>query len=437
MYRPFLMLATLILLLGGHSLRAADLMEVYRLAEASDPQLRAADAARQATLEARPQARALLLPNVGVGAGISRLHSDPEDFPTRTGTARSYSLSIAQPVYYRDRLVLLRQADTRIAEAEAQFRAEQQNLITRVADRYFTVLAAEDSLGFAGSEREAIARQLEQARQRFEVGLIAITDVHEAQARFDLAVAQEIAAENALLSAREALRELTGVLHERLAGLEEEIPLEMPEPRDPEAWAATAEQQNLQLMAAQFAVETAREEIERRRSFHYPTVDLVGSVSRSEGGLAQPGFPAPPDRDDASISLQLNVPLYQGGAIVSQTREARHLFDQAREGFEFQRRLTVRQAQESYRNIAALISQVRALQQAVVSGQSALEATQAGFEVGTRTIVDVLNAQSTLFAAERDLAQARYEYLINGLLLKEAVGVLSIEDVEDINALLR
>jgi outer membrane protein len=441
MNRPLLMLLTLLLLLGSQSARAADdLLRVYRLAAESDPQLRAAEAAWRAAQELRPQARALLLPQLGAGVSLNRTRSDFEAGPSRTLTGRTYSISLSQPVYRRDRLVQLRQADARIAQAEAQFEAATQNLITRVSDRYFEVLAARDNLEFAESERTAIARQLEQARQRFEVGLIAITDVHEAQARFDLAVAQEIAAENQLFSAREALREFTGEFHEQLAGLAEEIPLAAPEPTEPDAWAATALEQNLQLLAAQFAVEVARTEIERRRSGHYPTVDVIGSLSRSEDGRFSTGFDDQligGDRDDASVGLQINVPLYTGGGVTSQTREARQLFEQAREQLEQQRRLTLRQTQDAYRSVVALISQVRALRQAVISNQSALEATQAGFEVGTRTIVDVLNAQRELFLAQRNFARARYDYLINTLLLKESAGVLTDEDVEMINALLR
>lgn len=423
--------------LGGQTAWAEDLLDTFRLAVENDPQLQAAEAQRRAVQEAKPQARALLLPNIGFSADWSRDRIDPEAGNTQTTDSESYFLSLVQPIYRRDRLVQLDQADARIAQAEAQYGSVAQDLVVRVSERYFLVLAAQDNLEFSLALREAYTRQLEQAKQRFEVGLSAITDVHEAQARYDLAVAQVIAAENQVTSAQEILRELTGKYPEQLARLIEVVPLKTPEPENAEAWSNAALEQNLQLIAARYATEVAQYEIERRRSGHYPTLDLVGrhGLTDTSGDVTSSVLAG--ERDVSSISLQLNVPIYTGGLISSQTREARHLFDQAMAQQESQRRATLRQASDAYRGVLTSISQVNALKQAVISNESALEATQAGYEVGTRTIVDVLDAEQLLFAARRDYARARYDYVLNVLRLKQATGTLSEEDVKLVNAWLK
>ncbi|MFA7097371.1 MAG: TolC family outer membrane protein [Gammaproteobacteria bacterium] len=431
------LLTASLLTLGSQTSWGDDLQDVFQLALESDPQLQAAAAARQAVEQSEPQARALLLPNLNFTADLSRDRVDVDGRPTRTANSEAYFVSLVQPVYRRDRWVQLRQASARIAQAQAQYEATAQNLVVRTADSYFNVLAARDNLEFTQALKEAFARQLEQAKQRFEVGLVAITDVHEAQASYDSAVAQEIAAENQLSSAREALRQLTGRVHEHLAGLIEDVPLQAPDPQDPEAWAQTALDENLQLIAARYATEVAQQEIERRRSGHYPTVDLVGRHGWNEGGISGAGDGTAPDQESSSISLQLSVPLYTGGLVTAQTREARHLFEQAVAQQEDQRRATLRQAQDAYRGVITSISQVKALRQAVISSESALEATQAGYEVGTRTIVDVLDATQRLYAARRDYARSRYDYVLNVLRLKEAAGSLSEEDVRLVNAWLK
>ncbi len=435
----FVLLAASFLMVGGRLALADDLLDAYRLAVQSDPQLKAAAASRQAVREAKPQARALLLPNLGFTGQISRDRVDPEDADPVSSTNQSYFLSLVQPIYRRDRLVQLRQADGRIAQAEAQYGAAAQDLVVRTSSAYFDVLSAQDNLEFARALKEAFARQLEQAKQRFEVGLSAITDVHEAQARYDSAVTQEIVADNQLSSAREALREITGKLHEQLAGLPEDIPLQTPEPADASAWATTAQEQNLQLLAAGFASQVAQEEIERRRSGHYPTLDLVGRyglTDSSSTSFTATGI-APGERTTGSIGLQLSVPIYSGGLITSQTREARSLFDQAKAQQDQQRRAVLRQAEDAYRGVLNSISAVKAQRQAVISNQSALEATQAGYEVGTRTIVDVLNAEQLLIAARRDYATARYTYVLNTFRLKQAAGTLSEDDVKLVNSWLK
>ena len=427
----------LAMLAATGQVQAFDLMAAYRLAQDSDPEYRAALAARDAALEARPQARSLLLPNLSAEAGLSRsrqeiLSSSSPFFTSETYyyTTRSYSLSLVQPLYHRDYFVQLRQADSQVARAEAERRAAEQALIARVAERYFDVLAARDTLVFARAEKQAVARQLEQARKRFKVGLLAITDVHEAQARYDQTLAAEIDATNALDISREALREIVGQAPDELEDLQEQIDLVMPEPEDIGQWIEQAQEQNLSLLAARFAADIAREEIERLRSGHLPTLDVVANHSYTDIGGGSFGGR---ETQDSALSLQLSLPLYQGGRVVSQTRQARHEFEQAQEGVERQSRATERQVRATYLSVMAGISRVKALQQAVVSAQSALESTRAGFEVGTRTIVDVLAGESNLYRARRDYARARYDYILDTLRLKQAAGMLGVEDLQRVN----
>ncbi|MEO5702357.1 MAG: TolC family outer membrane protein [Gammaproteobacteria bacterium] len=415
---------------------AEDLLDIYRLAAESDPQLRAAEAARQATQEIKPQTRSALFPNIGLTANGGRTRQDIELSGGGGGGGVSsfnnsgYALTLVQPLYSRGTQAALRQADALVGEADAVFATAQQELLLRVSTRYFDVLAALDNQGFARAEKTAIARQLEQSIQRFDVGLIAVTDVNEPQARYDLAVAQEIAADNQVSSTREALREVTGIFHENLAKLGDKIPLLSPDPSDIEKWAEAARAQNFQIAAAEFAAQAAREGIDRQRAGHFPSLNLVGTHSFSDSGGGRFGGS---QINDDSISLQLTAPIFQGGLVTSRTREAGFRYTQAREVLEQQQRAVVRQARASYLNVIANISQVDALVQAVKSNQSALDATAAGLEVGIRTAVDLLNAQRTLFQAKRDLARARYNYILETLRLKQAAGSLSPFDLEQIN----
>jgi outer membrane protein len=408
---------------------AENLDDIYLLAVKNDPQFLAAYATYQAELTSRPQARALLLPS----ANFSAEESDNSHDSTITGKddfrSSRYTLSISQPVFHYDYFVQFGQANESVKKATAEYSAAQQELILRVAQGYFDVLAATDTLEFAQSEKTAISRQLEQARKRFEVGLIAITDVHEARAAFDLAHAQEIAAENQVSSSREALGEITGQYHEQLLPLGEKLPLLTPEPANLESWTAVALKQNLQLRAAEYASNIAQGEIKRLRSGHFPTLDLVASRNHSDVGG---GFGARVTDTD-TVTLQFNLPLFQGGLVSYQVKEAVHLYKKTKENQEQQRRGTLRQTRDAYRGVLTDISRVKALKQATISTQSAVEATEAGFEVGTRTIVDVLVSQRELFRARRDYAQTRYDYIINTLRLKQAAGTLKPEDLEDIN----
>lgn len=419
------------MLLGPQPLLAQDdILDIYRLAQEHDPQIRAAEAGLQAARTASPQARALLLPNIGLSAETSDISYESSSTGSSDYNDNGYSLSLRQPVFHYEYYAQLRVADASIGAAQAQFSAEQQALILRVAQAYFNTLGARDTLGFARAEKDAIARQLEQAQKRFEVGLIAITDVHEAQAAYDLAIAQELAAENGVASATEALTEITGRHHAQLALLSEEMPMLTPEPANLEQWTTTALQQNWLLKAAEFNRDAAREQIKLRRSGHYPTLDMVANHADSSVGG---GISGSRETETDSISLQFNLPIYQGGLVTQQTREAVYLHEQAREETELQRRTVLRTTRDAYRGILTDISRVKALMQAIISTRSALDATEAGFEVGTRTIVDVLASQRELYRAQRDYAQARYDYLLNTLRLKQAAGTLSPEDLQHIN----
>lgn len=418
--------------LGGAA-QADSLYEIYQLAQERDPTLRAAAAARDAALEVKPQSRAGLLPVIGLSGDVSRNSYDdraalPGVANPTYSTNQSYSLSLTQPVFRWDRWVALEQADSLVAQAQAQYGAAEQELMVRTAERYFAVLGAQDALRLAGKEKESIGRQLEQAQQRFEVGLSAITDVQEARARYDTAVATEIRARNQLDSAREQLREIIGEQRENLDPVRDtDFRLVTPEPQQQQSWVDTALQQNPNLAAARAGSEAARQQIQIARSGHYPTVDANASYSYLDsnfGGIREL------ERNDGTIGLQLAVPLYQGGAVNSRTREARFRFDEARERLDVTQRAIERQTRDAYRGVVTGISEVRAAEQARTSSTTALEAAQTGFEVGTRTIVDVLDAQRALTQAELTLYLARYNYLLNTLRLKQAAGTLAPDDLD-------
>lgn len=411
---------------------STDLMDVYQDARESDPELKGALAAYQAVQTLKPQARAGLLPNLGLGGTLERNRYDDQTpgGSVSYSTNKTIALNLRQPIYNRERFVAVDQSEARIAQAEAQFASVQQALALRAAEGYFNVLSARAEVEFAQSEKAATSRQLEQSNKRFEVGMIAITDVNEAQAAYDAAVAAEIAALNNLANAREALRELTGEYYEDLASLSPKTPMVPPEPSLMDAWTDVALAQNLAVLAAEYAVDVARQEVEIQRSGHYPTLDATAShgyVDSQFGGI----FGV--ERYETSVGLELNVPIYQGGGVNARTQQAAYLLNQEKEQLDLQRRTALRQTRDAYRGVETGISQVKALQQSIVSAESALEATQAGFDVGTRTIVDVLVAQRNLFQARRNYAQARYNYIVNMLRLKQAAGTLAAEDLREVN----
>ncbi|HHJ17774.1 MAG TPA: hypothetical protein ENJ80_13870 [Gammaproteobacteria bacterium] len=426
--------ATALLLISSMT-QAADLLTVYQQALISNPQLAAAASNLQAVREQRPQAIAGLLPTLGASGTITRKRFKERDpsAPAEYSTDKIASLDLRQPLFHYDRWIQLKQSDSEIARAEAEFAAAQQELMVQVAERYFNVLDAQDNVEFAKAEKSAIGRQLEQATQRFDVGLIAITDVKAAQARYDLSVSLEIKAESELVQAKDALREIAGTYYDVLAPLKPDLELEHPDPASPESWVEQAGKQNLKILAAQAQTETAQQEILRQRSGHLPTLDLNASASYIDltfGGIA------PLKRQDSEVGVELNIPLYQGGLISSRTRQARSRFQEATDRLQQEVRSAEFETRNAYRGVVTDIAQVKALSESLESTKVAVEAEEAGFEVGTRTIVDVLNAQREKFLARLNYARARYLYVVDQLRLKKAAGILSAEDMEEVNAAL-
>jgi len=429
----------LTLLLSGLPLfaSAADLSTIYHEALLNDPQYRAAQSALEAAREAKPQAWAAWLPHLNftaqrIGDETKTTSSSSNLLPlgTRNSNSNRYILSLSQAIYHHDYVIALRQADDSIAQAVATFDSAKQSLMLRTAVAYFNVLAARDSLDFARAEKKAVSEQLHQTQQRFKVGLIAITDVREAQAGYDQTVAQEIVAKNALAISYEALRELTGKMQPDLNALAKKSPLAPPQPDNIDDWVKTALQQNTTLIAAEKSLNIASEEVNRQRAGHYPSLDLTATKTRVDGGTFST---TTYNSDDTSLILQLNVPLYSGGLTSAMTRQAKYKRQQAREQYEQQRRSTERQTRSAFLTLMANISQVKALKQALTSSETALEATRAGFEVGTRTAVEVLNSQQELYHARSNLARARYDYFLQNLRLKQAAGTLQQADLQQIN----
>ena len=414
----------------------ADLLSAYALAEKNDPTYLEEQATYRATLESKPQALSQLLPTIEFSADTTRYDQDISSASTFGSNgeinfnSRGYELSLTQPLFRRDRFIALKQADSEIKQAEAELTQAQQELIIRIAERYFNVLSSIDNLEFAQAEVKSLSRQLEQANQRFEVGLSAITDVTEAQAGYDLAAAREIQAQNAIDNAYEAMRELTGEYITTFDKLGDNVPLVRPNPETIESWTEISMNQNMAISAANFAAETARKEIQVQTSGHYPTLDLVASHGYDSNG----GRFGSTKTQSSAIGLELSVPIYSGGLVSSQVREAHENYNVAMQSLEQARRSAQRLTREAYLGVISGISQVTALNQAVISSETALEATEAGFEVGTRTAVDVVASQRATSEARRNYSQAKYDYILNTLKLKQAAGTLSPEDLQLVNS---
>ena len=470
------LIAAAVLGLAPSLASANELLNVYQLALANDTQLAAAGYARDAALEARPQARAALLPLIsgnyrysrgrsegsqsqvsGIeqpidanGDGVPDVDADGNplteivpfpigrDFDT-DDTDRSLTVSLNQPIFDWAAFLRYSQSADQLALAQARFRSAEQELMLRASRAYFDYLAANDDLRFTGAQKASLERQLEQAKKRFEVGLSAVTDVQEAQASYDLVLANEIAAEQRLAAAREALLEITGKRDARLVPLQDEIPLPGPMPADVNAWLDTARDNNFDLAIARINATLAGRDVSIARAGHYPTVGLVGQYSNTDtvsdprssviGGFQQ-------DNVSNSVGVQVNVPIFNGFLVNSRTSQAKSIEQQREAELEGSQRSVSRRTRDAYLAVQSGSARVRALKQAVVSNQTALQASETGLEVGTRTTVDVLNAQSLLYSAQRDYARARYDYLIAILTLKSASGRLTPDDLAEIDKLL-
>jgi outer membrane protein len=419
---------------------SSDLIELYGLAERYDPEIRAAYADFRAVEQQVPQNWANLLPQISGTASES--YSDGEitveGLPTREfdGDSTGFEIRATQTIYNHAYWQRLSQANINAAQAEADYSAARQDLIVRIATAYFNVLAAIDSLAFAEAERKSVEQQLEQTKQRFEVGLIAITDVKESQAQYDQAIAQEIEAQNTLSTTREALWTIVNSYPEQLKTLSEQMPLLQPEPADKQQWVDKALVENLSLIAADFARKSAQQEVDIQRSGHYPTIELSARRNYSEDEETAFGTIVQDEATDTTrttVMLSVNVPIFSGGGTHARVKEAVFRRDATRERYEATRRQVIQRTRDAYQNIAADISRVNALKQALVSSEAAYEATLAGYEVGTRNSVEVLTALRNVFAAKRDYAQTRYNYVLDLLRLKQAAGNLRMADLKEIN----
>jgi outer membrane protein len=451
------LLALLALCACMNAVPAADLMAVYQRALQNDPQLREAEATRLATLEAKPQALSALLPQVTGSALVSRERDKgPIDSTTPispgvfedytigkvTTTTHRYGLDLKQNLFRWENWVALHRADAQVAQAEADFQAAQQDLIERVAQRYFDVLGAQDDLEAQQVALVSIKRQLDQAESRFQIGLIAVTDVEEARAARDSGAAAVIASKRALASTQELLREITGDAFDFLARPIEPFEMANPDPISEDRWVEMALQQNLSLVSSRLAADIAREDISTARGGHFPSLDLVGSRYKLKSD-AEDTFPdgtpaggTTLDQNQRTIGLQLTFPIYSGGLVSSQVRQAVYLHRAAKERVERVARQTEHDARDSYLGVLSEIARVKSLHRAVESNAIALRATESGYEAGTRTAVDVLQARQQWVQAQTDYSRSRYDYILNVVKLQQAAGTLSQQSLEKINSLL-
>jgi len=435
--RCALLAAGLVLSIATGSATAEDLLQVYREAQKSDPALAAARAGWEATQERVPQARAALLPNVGLSGSANlnnadaTVRSDPSVNSNRTFNQAGLTFSASQPLYRPQNVVALGQAKEQVTQADYTLAIAQQDLIIRTAVAYFDVLLAEFNIELVEQQKRATIEQLAQAKRNFEVGTATITDTNEAQARFDQINAAEIQFINELDRRRTALRAIIGRFPNNLKRVKAFAPTP-PNPNSLDFWVDTAARDNLSVRVQQATLEVATLEIDRARAGHYPTLDLVGSY----GGQASSGNSATGFRNDSRsvlLGLQLNVPLYQGGFVNSRVRESIALLDRSRADLETTRRAAITNAQDAFSGVNSAVAGVRAFEQAAISADVALQSNILGQEVGIRTNLDVLNVRQNVYQARRDVANAYFTYLLATLRLKAATGALNEVDLEELN----
>src|SRR5271155_2117139 len=441
---------------------AADLLAVYQRALQNDPQLKEAEANRLAALESKPQALAALLPQLAGSGTISKEKDDgqsnqvetvqengqnfSESFPFNgrvTTIDHKYGIDLKQNLFRWENWVALQRADAQVAQAEADYQAAQQDLIARVAQRYFDVLAAQDDLDAQRGNLESVNRQLEQSEKRYEVGLVAITDVQEARAAHDSGAAAVIASKRQLASTQELLREITGDVYDYLARPIEPFELANPDPSGEDRWVEMALQQNLSLVSSRLAADIARENVSAARGGHLPSLDLVASryKASSDGNyINADGTPygtTSLDQYQNIVGIQFTFPLYSGGMVSSQVRQAVYQQRAAKERLERVARQTEHDARDAYLGVLSEISHVKALRRALESNATALNATESGYEAGTRTAVDVLESRRRWIQAQTDYSRSRYDYMINVLKLQQAAGILSEQSLHRLNSLLK
>ncbi len=429
----------LVFALGATPAQALDLSEAYQLALDHSPIIKQAEAKRSAIKESKDQSIARFLPTLALTGATSRdwLHNKKAgaDFRgpevNQAYWSHTFNVNLRQPLFHWDYWVQLKQSENQVAQIEAAYQAELQNVMIKTCESYFNALVAQDNLDFFTAEKEAISRQLAQVKERYEVGLIAITDVHEAQAGYDQAVANEIEAANLLESQKDALRVLIGENEASLSALGEQLPLVSPEPKELSAWSDSAEANNLDIIAALNQTEALRKNIELQKNGHLPSLDLVASYGASDVNSSF-GLRG----DTQSVGLQFNMNLFEGGAVNSRTRQAGFEYQAAKENLNQKKLELKRQVKEAFRGVATNMSRVEALKSSVNSAQSAVETTQAGFDMGIRSMSDVLNEQRNLYRAKRDYSRSRYDYLINSLKLKFNTSNLTVNDLQQVDRLL-
>jgi outer membrane protein len=417
-HRP-LLLAFALGLASAQS-QAGSLLNLYQQALENDPQLKSAAASLQAGQEALPQARAALLPAIIAGADTTWVDTEKAGSNDSTGV----TLTLSQSVFSAARWYNLRRGEALSEQAGLVFDRAQQELVLRSVSAYLTVLRAINNLDSAQAEVRAIQRQLDQVNAQFEVGLIAITDVQEAQASYDNSVVRQIEAEGELDNSYEALDRLAGKPFRNVDALKPDYPVQSPTPADPQPWLEKAWQNNLGLMIADSSIEAARRSAQSARAGHYPTLDLNASYDSDTSSVS--GFDS---GDTSTLALALRVPLFQGGLTSSQSREAEALLDKAMQDRQDTLLAVTQQTRSLLRNLRTNVQSVKARAQSIRSSETALQATQEGFNVGTRNVVDVLNAERTLYAAQRDYANARLDFISNLFSLKQQLGTLSPEDL--------
>jgi outer membrane protein len=435
--------AAFLLVAAAFPVAAEDLVQVYRDAQRYDAVYTGARYSLDAGRERVPQARALLLPSLNVTANAAAVRIEQESTNeviappfVRSPTTRGYTFSLSQPVYRPQNFAQYQQADWQVRQAEAAYGQAAQDLALRVSQAYFDVQAAQDTLALVGAQKAAISEQLAQAKRNFEVGTATITDTHEAQARYDLIVAQEIVAQNDLENKRRALQAIAGKEYVQLKPLRTDVRMSPPEPADMQSWVEIAEKQAYPVLAQEAATEVAQIEIKRQYSAHWPTVDLVGSYGNvRDTGSQQSAIGR--DITTGQIGLQFALPLYQGGGISSREREAAANYLKSRQDLENARRTAALTTRQNYLAVNNGIAQIAALEQALTSSQSALDSNRLGYEVGVRINIDVLNAQQQVFSTRRDLAVARYNVILNHLRLKAGAGTLRDEDLDAVNRALQ
>lgn len=413
-----------------NALQAENLTQVYTLAVQNDPGLQQAYAALQANRQQLPLAIAQMVPNLSANYATTANRSS-QDVPSvlvpRGGyNTQNYGITLNQPIYHPEHWAQLEQSRHIVKAAEAAYLSAAQELIVRVTDQYFRILAAMDDLDFAKGQTKAFSREYEQAKQRFDVGLIAITDVESAKAQYDNARATEISAENAVADQYEELRRIVGIPVKRIELFPASKSLELlpPSPNQQETWVETAHKYNLDVITAKENAGQFKAAIGTQVAGHFPKFDIQANVQKTKS--------APPFEDlvfNRSVTFNVTIPLFAGGSTIFSTKQASARYDEAMQQLEEEQRLADANTREAFRGVLTAISRVTALAQAVVSNESSVKSTKAAYEVGTRTIVDVLNSESSLLGAKRDHAKSRYDYLLQGLRLKQAAGTLTSEDL--------